>query len=115
MAPEFMPSLACAMVFPQQTVADAKYDQFKVVNCGPFAEVYQVVNTKVAFKITFEPGEAEAVEKRIYERLGTHPLVLKYYGEAESVLCKGLVLQYLPRATLARNLELERFPIERTQ
>lgn len=47
--------------------------------------------------------------------LSTHPLILKCYGEGESVLGKGLVLQYLPVGTLAGNLELERFPIERSQ
>ncbi|PSS22745.1 hypothetical protein M430DRAFT_48385 [Amorphotheca resinae ATCC 22711] len=80
------------------------------------AKLYRVINTELALKIAFEPGEADAVEKRMYERLGTsHPLILKCYGEAESVLGKGLVLQYLPVGTLAGNLELERFPIERSQ
>lgn len=103
------------MASPQQILANAKYDQFKVAGRGSFAQVYRVVNTELALKIAFEPGEADAVEKRIFERLGTHPLILKRYGKGESALGKGLVLQYLPVGTLAGNLDLERFPIGRSQ
>jgi hypothetical protein len=103
------------MASPPQILADAKPGQFNVAGRGSFAEVYRVVNTELALKIAFEPGEADAVEKRIYGQLGTHPLILKCYGEGESALGKGLMLQYLPVGTLAGNLELERFPIERSQ
>jgi hypothetical protein len=57
------------MVSPSQIFAHAKRDQFKVVGRGSVAEVYRVINTELALKIAFEPGEADAVEKRIYERL----------------------------------------------
>jgi hypothetical protein len=57
------------MASPSQILADAKRGQFKVAGRGSFAEVYRVINTELALKIAFEPGEADAVEKRIYERL----------------------------------------------
>ena len=48
--------------------------------------------------------------------LGTqHPFILRCYGEGESVLGKGLMFQYLSAGTLARNLELDKFPKERTR
>jgi hypothetical protein len=97
-------------------LAEAKPNQFKVVGSGSFSDVYRVVDTEIAFKIPLQRGESDVIEKRIYERLGTHhPFILRSYGEAESVLDKGLVLHYLPVGILAKNLELEKFPVERTQ
>ncbi|KAL5318454.1 hypothetical protein ACEPPN_013514 [Leptodophora sp. 'Broadleaf-Isolate-01'] len=105
------------MASRRRIVAEAKHDQFKVVGVGSFADVYQVVDTEIAFKIPFEQEEPEqATEGQIYERLGTsHPFILRSYGEAESVRGKGLMLEYLPTGILAKNLELEKFPVERTQ
>jgi serine/threonine protein kinase len=70
----------------------------------------------MALRISDEPGEAHTIEKWIYERLGIqYPFILRCYGEGESVLGKGLMLQYLSVGTIARNLELDKFPKERTQ
>ncbi|KAH9220038.1 kinase-like domain-containing protein [Leptodontidium sp. 2 PMI_412] len=105
------------MASRRRIVAEAKHDQFKVVGVGSFADVYQVVDTEIAFKIPFEQEEPEqATEGQIYERLGiSHPFILRSYGDAESVRGKGLMLEYLPTGILAKNLELEKFPVERTQ
>jgi hypothetical protein len=103
------------MISPCHILAEAKRDQFELAGCGLFAQVVRVLDTEIALKIPDNPGEADAVEKKIYERLGTHPFILQYYGEGQSVLGKGLVLQYQSAGTLAKNLELERYPVERTQ
>jgi hypothetical protein len=98
------------MASPLQVLAEAKRDQFKLAGCGL---LWVVANTEIAIKIPDEPGAADAIEKRIYERLGTHRCILRYYGEGESVLGKGLVLQYLPAGTVERNLELDKYSQER--
>ena len=103
------------MASPLHILTKAKRDQFKFAGCGLFAKVLWLVDTEIAIKISDEPGEADAIEERIYERLGTHTCILQCYGEGESIHGKGLVLQYLPAGTLAENLELGRFPVERTQ
>jgi hypothetical protein len=48
-----------------RALAEAKRDQFKLAGCGLFAQVLWVVNTEIAIKIPDEPGEADAIEKRI--------------------------------------------------
>lgn len=103
------------MSSPQQILAQARKDQIKLAGCGLFAQVFWVVDTEIALKKYDEPGEASAIEKQIYERLGIHPFILQCYGEGESIVGKGLVLQYLHAGTLADNLELDKFPIERKQ
>jgi hypothetical protein len=103
------------MTSPYRILAEAKRDQFELAGCGLFAQVVRVVNTGIALKIPDDPGEADAVEKKIYERLGTHPFILRSYGEGESIAGKGLILQYLSAGTLAKNLELKKFPVERRQ
>ena len=77
---ELIPCLGCCkpsyntspMASRHRILAEAKPNQFKVVGSGSFADVYRVVDTEIAFKIPFERGELDAIEKRIYERLGTH-------------------------------------------
>lgn len=96
---------------PCRVVAEAKPEQFKGISGGAFAEVHRVADTDIALKLPHEPGEAHTVERHIYERLGTrNPFILKCYGESDSVLGKGLVLEYVHAGTVMRNLKLERFP-----
>ncbi|KAK2758952.1 hypothetical protein FQN54_003050 [Arachnomyces sp. PD_36] len=102
------------MASPHQILATARDDQFKLAGCGLFAQVLVVAKTDVAIKIADEPGEADAIEKRIYERLGPHPYILRCFGECDSIVGRGLALQYLPGGTLARNIALGRFPAQRT-
>lgn len=97
---------------PQEILAKAERSQFRLAGTGLFSQVVWVVNTDVALKIPDEPGEADAVEKRIYERLGSHRCILQAFGE---VAGKGLALQFHHAGTLARNLGLENFPVERTE
>lgn len=95
------------MTSPHQILKEAQRDQFQLVGVGLFAQVVAVADSRIAFKIPTEPGEADAVEKRIYERLGTHPFILQSYGEGDSVLGRGLVLQYMPAGTMEKNLDLK--------
>lgn len=76
------------MTSPYRILAEAKCDQFELAGCGLFAQVVRVVNTGIALKIPDDPGEADAVEKKIYERLGTHPFILQSYGEVSQSLVK---------------------------
>ena len=101
------------MPSPQQILAEASKDQIKLAGCGLFAQVLWVVDTEIAVKKYDETGDASVIEKQIYERLGTHPFILQCYGEGESIVGQGLVLQYLQAGTLADNLKLDKFPIER--
>lgn len=103
------------MISARKRLAEARDDQLKLAGCGLFSQVLRIAETDIALKIPDEPGEADAVERRIYERLGVHPYILKTYGDGESVAGKGLILQFLPRGTLAKNLELDKFPVERAK
>ncbi|PYH96917.1 kinase-like protein [Aspergillus ellipticus CBS 707.79] len=68
---------------------------------GCFSQVLQISDTGLVIKQSFEHpvlGNLQAAEKRIYERLGTHPFILRYYGEyspKENGLPRGLVFPYL--------------------
>ncbi|KAM5471135.1 hypothetical protein MauCBS54593_003474 [Microsporum audouinii] len=101
------------MADPRHILATAKDEQFNLAGCGLFAQVFFVVKTEIAIKVPDEPGEADAIEKQIYERLGIHPYILRCFGECDSIVGRGLALQYLPFGTLARNLALDRFPVQR--
>ncbi|KAH6718815.1 kinase-like domain-containing protein [Leptodontidium sp. MPI-SDFR-AT-0119] len=101
------------MPSPQQILAGASKHQIKLAGCGLFAQVLFVVDTEIAIKKYDETGDASVIEGQIYERLGIHPFILQCYGEGESIVGKGLVLQYLQAGTLADNLELDKFHIER--
>ncbi len=103
------------MACPSQVIADAQFEQLEYVGDGLFSRVWRVENTDIAIKIPDEPGEASIVEKKIYDRVSPHPFVLQCYGDGESTLGKGLVLRYLPAGTLKTNLDLKKFPLERTQ
>ena len=103
------------MASPQEILAAAKDKDFKLAGCGIFAQVLVLIEPGIALKIYDEPGEASEVEKKIYERLGPYPQILKTYGECESVAGKGLALQYLPAGPVVQHLELEKYPEERKQ
>ena|SRR5438876_8183277 len=85
---------------------ELKYEQIEGVGFGLFGTVARVIGTELAVKIpSDEAGDHHAVEKRIYERLGYHPFILRYYGETKVVSIEwtmlGLLLQYHPAGTLA--------------
>jgi hypothetical protein len=101
------------MASPQEILAAAKDKDFKLAGCGLDAQVLVLIKPGIALKIYDELGEASEVEKRIYERLGLHPLILKTYGECESEAGKGLALEYLPAGPVVRHLALEKYPDKR--
>jgi hypothetical protein len=83
-----------------------KYEQIEGVGFGLFGTVARIIGTELAVKIpSDEASHHHAVEKRIYERLGHHPFILRYYGETKVVSIQwtmlGLLLQYHPAGTLA--------------
>lgn len=101
------------MALPQEILAAAQDKDFKLAGCGLFAQVLVSIEAGFALKICDEPGEASEVEKRIYERLGPHPQILKTYGECESGAGKGLALEYLAAGPVVQHLALEKYPEER--
>jgi hypothetical protein len=78
------------MASPQEILAAAKDKDFKLAGCGLDAQVLVLIKPGIALKIYDELGEASEVEKRIYERLGLHPLILKTYGNANQKRVKVL-------------------------
>lgn len=81
---------------------------------GTFACVSRITGTNLAIKVPF----ADAVhhipnEQSIYERLGEHHLILKYYHKTAYITggrtIPGLVLQFLEAGTLADNLNTPRW------
>ena len=72
---------------------------------GCCASVFLLPDGTRVVKTQFEGHEHKhAVEKMIYERLGSHPSIARYYGEVfvatESSRKAGLLLQYHPLRTL---------------
>jgi hypothetical protein len=84
------------MASPQEILAAAKDKDFKLAGYGLFAQVLVLIEASIALKIYDKPGEASEVEKRIYERLGPYPQILKSYREYELGASRGLTLEYLP-------------------
>ena len=109
--------LPCSVVEALQK-ADRKQIQLAGVGC--FAQVVKIADTWFVIKETFDHpdvGNLQATEKRIYERLGHHPYILRYYGEycQGNGLPNGLVFQYQRAGTLTDNLALSKYPEKRTQ
>lgn len=77
---------------PHHILKKAQRNQFRLVSTGLFAQIVRVVDTKITLKIYNEPAEVDIIKKRIYERLGSHPFILKYYRKGDSVANKNLVL-----------------------
>ncbi|PVH74991.1 hypothetical protein DL98DRAFT_602791 [Cadophora sp. DSE1049] len=94
-------------------LAAAKDKNFKLAGCGFFAQVFVLIEPGIAFKICDKPGEASEVERKIYERLGSHPQILTTYGECKSEVGKGFTLAYLPAGPVVQHLALERYSKEK--
>jgi hypothetical protein len=84
------------MTSPHHILKQAQRDQFRLVDTGLFAQVVRVVDTKIALKIYDGPAGADPVERRIYERLGSHPFILQSYGEGDSVVGRALCFNICP-------------------
>ena len=77
---------------------------------GSFACVAKLNDWDLVVKTPLSPFEHHlGIEKRIYERIGRHPLILRYYHEVE-VTAKGgsffgLILQYHAAGTVQDSLD----------
>ncbi|KAE8154243.1 hypothetical protein BDV25DRAFT_136168 [Aspergillus avenaceus] len=83
----------------------ADRSQIQPAGVGCFAHVVKVADTGFVIKETFDHpavGNLQPTEKRIYERLGHHAYILRYYGEygQGNGLPNGLVFQYQRADTL---------------
>lgn len=77
------------------------------IDFGSFAQVGRVKNTKYAVKIPFNNAhEYLDREKFAYERLGYHPNIVQFFGEARissgEEKLRGLLLEYHKLGTLDR-------------
>ncbi|RDW81292.1 protein kinase family protein [Aspergillus mulundensis] len=93
--------------------ADPKHLMGAGIGC--FSQVYRIPNCDLVIKESFDhpvTGCLQASEKRVYERLGSHPRILRYYGEHRwaNGLRTGLVFQYQPGGMLKDHLELHEYP-----
>jgi hypothetical protein len=84
------------------------------IGYGTFACVSRVTGTSLAVKVPFDEASHHIPnERRIYERLGEHHLILKYHRQA--VFLSGgqtrtvLLLQFLEAGTLEKNLNTPRW------
>ncbi|KAL5334257.1 kinase-like domain-containing protein [Aspergillus crustosus] len=78
---------------------------------GCYSQVYRIPNCEFVIKESFDhpiSGCLQASEKRVYERLGYHPRILRYYGEHywPNGARNGLVFQYQPGGMLKDHLEV---------
>lgn len=108
--------------FWEQAFQDVEWDQLQLAGVGCFSQVVKVGNTGlVVKKATPHPvvGNLQSIEKLIYERIGLHPFLLRYYGDYHSEkhkgLLSGLVLEYLPGGLLSDNLALSHYAKERAE
>ncbi|KAF7157480.1 hypothetical protein CNMCM5623_001741 [Aspergillus felis] len=106
--------------FVAEALETADRKQIQLAGVGCFAQVIKVADTGLVIKETFDHpvvGNLQPTEKRIYERFGHHPFILRYYGEycQGNGLPNGLVFEYHRAGTLADNLALSNYPKKRTQ
>ncbi|GIK02211.1 hypothetical protein Aspvir_006260 [Aspergillus viridinutans] len=106
--------------FVAEALEKADRNQIQLAGVGCFAQVIKVADTGFVIKETFDHpvvGNLQPTEKRIYERLGHHPFILRYYGEycQGNGLPSGLVFQYHRAGTLADNLALSNYQDKRAQ
>ena len=106
--------------YVEEALEQADRKQIQLAGVGCFAHVVKVADTGFVIKQSFDHpvvGNLQPTEKRIYERLGRHPYILRYYGEycLRNGLPNGLVFQYQHAGTLADNLARSIYPEARTQ
>ena len=84
---------------------DLTLESVQGVGMGAFAQVALIPDAGRVVKLSSDGYHTHrAREKSVYERLGFHPYILKYYGEVNLVSIErtipGLLLQYHPAGTL---------------
>ncbi|KAL3473836.1 kinase-like domain-containing protein [Aspergillus californicus] len=77
----------------------ADRQKLELADVGCYSQVINIPDTEFVIKQNYDhpiSGNLQAVERRIYERLGHHPYVLRYYGEYHlgNGLPDGLVVQH---------------------
>jgi hypothetical protein len=89
---------------PASIIRNASWEDSIPVGRGIFSTVYRV--SCVAVKVKRADGLFHNIEKQIYERLGSNPRIVKFYGETppDTRLPAGLMLEYYPAKTLLENL-----------
>lgn len=101
-----------------QLLKSVNREQLELAGVGTFAHVIKIADTGLVIKKPLQHpvlGNLQPIEKRIYERLGYHPFILRYYGEYHygDGLPNGLVLQYQAAGTLTENIDLSRYSDKR--
>jgi serine/threonine protein kinase len=98
----------------------ADRQRLELAGIGCFSQVFKIPDTDLVIKRAEDhplTGNLEPSEKRIYQRLGHHPRILRYYGEYRqgNGLPEGLVFQYHGSGTLTDNLDLSKYQKQRLQ
>ena len=106
--------------FVADALENADRSKLELAGLGCFAHVFKIADTGFVIKQTFDHptvGNLEPIERKIYERLGQHPYILRYYGNYKqgNGLPDGLVFQYQPAGTLLDNLGLSNYPEKRIE
>ena len=84
------------------------------IGYGRYASVSRITGINFAIKVPLGTRSHHTlVERSIYERLGEHHLILKYYQPAVYISggrpIDGLLFQFLEAGTLAENLNAHRW------
>jgi len=100
---------------PGLNFEELKFEQVQGLARGGFAQVALIIGAELVVKVASGDAHDHYVrEKRVYERLGRHPYILRYHGEAKIVSAErtmvGLLLQYHPAGTLQAMLPHQQLP-----
>ena len=90
---------SCLPSFVDEALKNTDWSKLELAGLGCFAHVFKIADTGYVIKQTFDHptvGNLEPTERQIYERLGRHPYILRYYGDYRqgNGLPDGLVFQY---------------------
>ena len=106
--------------FVADALENADRSKLELAGLGCFAHVFKIADTGYVIKHTSNHptvGNLEPTERQIYERLGRHPYILRYYGDYRqgNGLLDGLVFQYQAAGTLTDNLPLSNYAEKRAK
>ncbi|WEW60854.1 hypothetical protein PRK78_006342 [Emydomyces testavorans] len=107
----------------KEALDNATKSDLWLAGVGCFAHVFGVGKTGYVVKKSLEPfvvKDLQPGEKHIYERLGQHPFILRYYGEYQNStepsngVPSGLVFEYVSGGVLVEKLALSEYSEQRT-